>query len=91
MIHDTCLHLVLEGVPAVDDQLVEGQRLLRDRQVNHRPQLLRLEREKLLKNLVHIFLLHILLSISSGSKIEDLHSTFWRLEYMDVEKPFFDA
>jgi len=36
-----CLHLVLEGVPAVDDQLVERQRLLGDGQVDHRPQLLR--------------------------------------------------
>ena len=81
----TCLYLVLEGVSAVYDQLVEGQGLLGDGQVDHRPQLLRLEKGKLLhfyfnthKNQIsltsHFTLYQFWL------KFADFHSTFWRLK-----------
>ena len=56
----TCFDLVFERVPAINKQLVEGQRVIRDRQVDYRPQLFRLARRSFIKLLVCFFVrLHI--------------------------------
>ena len=81
---------MLEGVPAVDDQLVEGKGLLGDGHVDHRPQLLGLDKEKTASNVDPHFCFNAhknQISLTAHFtlhqfwlKSEDLHSTFWRLK-----------
>ena len=87
---------MFQGVPAVDDQLVEGQRLLGDGQVDHRSQLLGLEREKILNFCFNTHNNQITLTAhftlyQFWRKFADLHSTFWRLEKLHREKPSLKA